>query len=146
MEIESDGPEFNYMSTSTSTGGMVFDHAGPAGWILGEIFIEDFPARLSYTGICRYVLFLPPSHQLLSHSSPIPHLFLAQRLLNYPEKAISGVVLFGLASMKQSFRWRYSRISRTGGFEPRRRVCPLLVSSSISHLSFLLLFLPHRTS
>ena len=106
------------------------------GCIFGDFFIEDFPARLSYTGMLRYAPFLPPSHQLLSHSSPIPHLFLAQRLLNYPEKAITGAVSFGLASMKRSVRWRYSLDSRTGGFELCRRVRPRLVSSAIPHLSF----------
>ena len=104
--------------------------------ILGGFFMEDFPARLPYTGIFRCAPFLPPSHQLFSHSSSIPHLFLAQRLLNYPEKAMSGVVLFGLASKKRSVRWRYSRISCTGGFEPCRRVRPLLSFFSIPHLSF----------
>ena len=54
---------------------------------------------------------LPSSHQPLFHSSPIPHLFLAQTFLNYPEKAMNGEVLFGLALIKQSLRSRYSRIS-----------------------------------
>src|SRR5258706_5599163 len=60
---------------------------------------------------------LHPSHPYSWH----------KRLLNCPEKVISGVVLFGLALMEQSFHWRYSRISRTGGFELCRRVRPLLV-------------------
>src|SRR5258706_1272191 len=79
MAIEPDGPGFNCISNSPSTGGMVFDYAHPAGWIFGDFFIENFPACSSYTGIFRNAPRLPPSHQLLSHSSPIPPLFLAQK-------------------------------------------------------------------
>ncbi|SRR5258706_7864388 len=114
MVIEPDGPGFNRVFNSASTGRIVLDRALSASWIFGEFFIESFPAHLSYTCIYRYATLLPPSHQPLSRSSLIPYLFLAQRFLNYSEKVVSGTVLFGLALIKQSLRWRYSRISRTG--------------------------------
>ena len=54
MAIEPDGPEFHRMSNSPSTSGMGFDNAHPAGWIVGDFFIEDFPAPFSCTGIYKF--------------------------------------------------------------------------------------------
>ena len=36
---------------------------------------------------------------------PIPHLFLAQWFLNYPEKMTNDELLFGLVLIKQTLRW-----------------------------------------
>ena len=74
-----------------------FDHAYSAGWSFGDLFIENFPASLSYTGVYGYEPCIPPSHTVLSRSSPVQYLFLAQRLLNGPEKTMSGTELFVLA-------------------------------------------------
>jgi len=61
-----------------------FDHAHSAGWSFGDLFIKNFPASLSYTGMYRHEPCIPASHTVLSRSSPVQHLFLAQRLLNGP--------------------------------------------------------------
>ena len=64
--------EFNHMINSASAGRtMVFDRARPAGWIFGDFFIEDFFARLLYTGIYRYAPLLQPSH-IFAHPTLIP--------------------------------------------------------------------------
>ena len=75
-----DRPKSNRMFDSTSTGGMGFERTHSADQLFDGILIEDFPAR--FISIYRYAP--STSHQLLSHSSPIPHLFLTQLFTRMP--------------------------------------------------------------
>jgi len=42
-------------------------------------FHRSFPAGPSYTGMYRREPCIPPSHTVLSRSSPVQHLFLAHK-------------------------------------------------------------------
>ena len=72
MAIEPDGPEFNCVPNPTGTDGMVFDHALPVGWILGDFFIEASLLACP-TPVCTVSSTLSPAaFSLVVHPTRIP--------------------------------------------------------------------------
>jgi len=128
-----------------------FGHAHSAGWSFGDLFIENFPASLSYTGMYGHEPCIPASHTVLSSSSPVQHLFLAQRLLNGSEKTMGNIEPFVLAwisgseailalavSSRLSHWWFWSQVEEYVRplFHPPFSTSPfILILSSPTHLT-----------
>ena len=86
-------------------GGMVFDQARSAGWIFGVTFssrtsLLAAPVLHRHLQVCTISSTLSPtSFALFTHPTLIP-------CTKAPQLSREGDMLFGLASMRRSVRWR----------------------------------------